>query len=277
MPRKEFDAFTRLDASDVNTFLMDQSVMTFGSATARDAAIDTPVEGQVTYLTDIDSLSVYNGTQWVTNRPVMSFAGTAARGSAISSPVEGMVAYLEDLNLYTGYNGTGWGSLASLSGSGLVHLVTETFTAQSAFQINTCFSAEYDVYKIIFNNLTIASGDPQITWQLVSGTTPITSSTYNSQRLFAQSTSVGGSQSLTQTSSNIGFVGATSSNFVSMEISSPFLAAQTKTIANVNYGPQNLEINYGRNSNSTSYDGIRFAVTSSNMSGTVRIYGYRNA
>jgi hypothetical protein len=30
MPRKEFDAFTRLDASDINTYLMDQSVMVFG-------------------------------------------------------------------------------------------------------------------------------------------------------------------------------------------------------------------------------------------------------
>jgi hypothetical protein len=123
MPRKEFEAFTRLDASDVNSFLMDQSVMTFGSATARDAAIDTPVEGQVTYLTDIDSLSVYNGTQWVTNRPVMNFAGTAARGSAIPTPVEGMAAYLNDSDILSLYDGSAWKTSVSTTG-GILQVVT---------------------------------------------------------------------------------------------------------------------------------------------------------
>jgi hypothetical protein len=64
MPRKEFEGFTRLDASDVNTYLMDQSVMTFGSATARDAAIDTPVEGMAAYLNDSNILSLYDGSAW---------------------------------------------------------------------------------------------------------------------------------------------------------------------------------------------------------------------
>jgi len=127
MPRKEFEAFTRLDASDVNTFLMDQSVMSFGSAIARDAAIDTPVEGQVTYLTDIDSLTVYNGTQWVTNRPVMNFAGTAARGSAIPSPVEGMAAYLNDSNILSLYDGSAWKNSLATTG-GILQVVSTTKT-----------------------------------------------------------------------------------------------------------------------------------------------------
>lgn len=65
MPRKEFEAFTRLDASDVNTYLMDQSVMTFAGTAARGSAIATPVEGMVTYLEDSNDLSLYNGSAWV--------------------------------------------------------------------------------------------------------------------------------------------------------------------------------------------------------------------
>jgi hypothetical protein len=65
MPRKEFEAFTRLDASDVNTYLMDQSVMSFGSATARDAAIPSPNEGMTTYLEDINDIRVYDGAKWI--------------------------------------------------------------------------------------------------------------------------------------------------------------------------------------------------------------------
>jgi hypothetical protein len=64
MPRKEFESFTRLDASDVNTYLMDQSVMTFAGTAARGSAITTPVEGMVTYLEDSDSLQLYDGSGW---------------------------------------------------------------------------------------------------------------------------------------------------------------------------------------------------------------------
>jgi hypothetical protein len=65
MPRKEFESFTRLDASDVNTFLMDQSVMSFAGTAARGSAIATPVEGMVTYLEDSDDYEGYNGSAWI--------------------------------------------------------------------------------------------------------------------------------------------------------------------------------------------------------------------
>jgi hypothetical protein len=74
MPRKEFVAFTRLDASDVNTYLMDQSVQTFAGTAARGSAITTPVEGMVAYLEDSNTIQAYNSTNWVT----IANAGTAS-------------------------------------------------------------------------------------------------------------------------------------------------------------------------------------------------------
>jgi hypothetical protein len=66
MPRKEFEAFTRLDASDVNTFLMDQTVMSFAGTAARGSAIPSPVEGMYTHLEDTPQrLQVWNGSAWV--------------------------------------------------------------------------------------------------------------------------------------------------------------------------------------------------------------------
>jgi hypothetical protein len=65
MPRKEFAAFTRLDASDVNTYLMDQAVQTFAGTAARGSAITTPVEGMVTYLEDSNRLDFYDGSSFV--------------------------------------------------------------------------------------------------------------------------------------------------------------------------------------------------------------------
>lgn len=65
MPFKEFVAGTPALASDINTYLMEQSVMTFTNAAARDADLPTPNEGMVCYLTASDHFQVYNGSAWV--------------------------------------------------------------------------------------------------------------------------------------------------------------------------------------------------------------------
>jgi hypothetical protein len=65
MAYKTFLAGTEGLASDINTYLMNQSVMVFTNATARLAAIPTPTEGMVTYLTGNDHFAIYSGTEWV--------------------------------------------------------------------------------------------------------------------------------------------------------------------------------------------------------------------
>ena len=65
MPRKTFTAGTLATASDVNTYLMDQSVMTFATPAARTTAIPTPTEGMVTFQASNDHLTIYNGTDWI--------------------------------------------------------------------------------------------------------------------------------------------------------------------------------------------------------------------
>lgn len=65
--KKTFVQGNVLNASEVNTYLMDQSVMVFASAVARDAALGAGVrsEGMTCYLTDSDQLFVYTGSAWV--------------------------------------------------------------------------------------------------------------------------------------------------------------------------------------------------------------------
>jgi hypothetical protein len=57
----------RATVSDVQGYLMDQSVMVFASAGARTTAIPSSQasEGMVTYLKDVDRLDFYNGSAWV--------------------------------------------------------------------------------------------------------------------------------------------------------------------------------------------------------------------
>jgi hypothetical protein len=66
---KLFTSGAVLTAAQVNTYLMDQAVMVFADATARDAAFGgagepTLAEGMLCYLSDTNSLLYYTGTAW---------------------------------------------------------------------------------------------------------------------------------------------------------------------------------------------------------------------
>jgi len=64
--RKTFSAGEVLTAANVQGYLMDQTVMVFASAAARSSAIGTAVsEGMVSYLTDTNALTFYDGAAWV--------------------------------------------------------------------------------------------------------------------------------------------------------------------------------------------------------------------
>ena len=65
MPFKTFVAGEILTATDVNSQLMNQMISVFDDATARDAAITSPVEGQFVFLKDDDSFLFYDGDDWI--------------------------------------------------------------------------------------------------------------------------------------------------------------------------------------------------------------------
>lgn len=69
MPKKTFTAGEVLAAADVNTYLMDQAVMTFAGSAARGSAIGTATEGMVSYLTDTNKIEVFT-TYWEQVWPV---------------------------------------------------------------------------------------------------------------------------------------------------------------------------------------------------------------
>jgi hypothetical protein len=60
---KVFQDGNVLLASEVNTFMMEQQIMVFADAAARDAAILSPSEGMFAFLKDDDKLTVFT-TSW---------------------------------------------------------------------------------------------------------------------------------------------------------------------------------------------------------------------
>ena len=64
MPFKTFTDGSVFTARDVNTFMMNQQVMVFANAAARDAALLDPEHGMVAFIKDRDRLTFYNGSFW---------------------------------------------------------------------------------------------------------------------------------------------------------------------------------------------------------------------
>lgn len=63
--RRTWAAGEVVTASNVQNYLQDQAVMVFATATARDAAITSPSEGMLAYLSDSNTIVGYDGTNWV--------------------------------------------------------------------------------------------------------------------------------------------------------------------------------------------------------------------
>lgn len=69
-----------LTAAQVNTYLMEQSIMVFATAAARTTALPSPSEGMFTYRTDANVLEYYDGAAW---QPILDQDVIAAKGDLI--------------------------------------------------------------------------------------------------------------------------------------------------------------------------------------------------
>ena len=83
--RKVFTAGDVLTASDVQNYLMDQTVMNFAGTAARSSAIATPTQGMVTYRDDTDNLEVYNGTSWIRASAALQVLSTTTTSAFTTS------------------------------------------------------------------------------------------------------------------------------------------------------------------------------------------------
>ena len=128
--RKTFSPGDVLTSSDVQGYLMDQSVMVFAGTAARASAIPSPSAGMVAYST-ATALQVYNGSAWVdASTGYGSASGTAASSTAITVSAVNytLLTFTADSSLVVGKaglfdivmvaGGGGGGSANNLGGGG---------------------------------------------------------------------------------------------------------------------------------------------------------------
>lgn len=122
-----------LTAAQVNTYLMQQSVMVFATAAARTSAIAAPSEGMVTYLADNDLIEYYDGAAW---QPLLDQDVIAAKGDLIVGTGDDTVAALSvgtNGHVLTADSSTATGlKWAAAAGGGKVLQVVSATTTTAA-------------------------------------------------------------------------------------------------------------------------------------------------
>jgi hypothetical protein len=147
---KTFATGDVLTAADTNGYLM-QGIWVFADATARDAAVTSPQEGNTCYLKDTDNIMVYSGSAWVTK------SGTASGVNLLlnSNFAINQRAYVSAANLASGsYGFDRWKSNYTNT--------TLTFTASTQGQSLT-INASGGLQQIIEQGL-VPAGTYTLSW-----------------------------------------------------------------------------------------------------------------
>lgn len=160
-------------------------------------------------------------------------------------------------------------------GSWLITTVTLTGTSVN---VANCFSADYQNYRIIFSGVTV-TGAADVAWRLRAGSTTATGANYDQQNVSVSGGVVTGITDASATSFRGCLGGTTYESQAVLDICRPFVA-DTTTYQYAGFGHFSGTYYYraggGLHTLTTSYDSINFFTLGTAMTGTARIYGYRD-
>jgi len=156
-----------------------------------------------------------------------------------------------------------------------------TFSGVSSVSLNGCFSSAYDNYRIV-STITSSSANDTVYLRLRASGTDDTSGNYNRTLVESNSGGVTNRYDSGATSLDATVTHSASANGggFSLDLERPFLTQWTIGLLN-SAGRNSLGGWVGRaggftHSVATSYDGLTIFTGSGTLTGTVRVYGYKN-
>ena len=237
--KKTFTAGETLTASDVNTYLMEQSVMYFAGTAARSSAIPTPSTGMTSYIgvtgtASIPQIETYTGSAWQTPYGLTQVANVSV--SAASS------VSLDNVFSSTYDN----------------YIVQLNFTTGSV-------GAESILMRMRVSGTDNTSSNYYWSLGYVSFTGTPAASASNSSGLTA--------------SFNVSYINSSGGGASTINLYNPFNTAVTRfhSIGGGNTNGDAILSRGGNTSVTTSYTGATIFPSSGTMTGNIRIYGLRNS
>ena len=165
-------------------------------------------------------------------------------------------------------------SIANSGGSASASGGAVTFTDVTSLSLNGVFTSDYDNYRIVVSRDASAGGT--LDMRLRVGGVDTSSADYDYIRVFVYGTSsVAGARGLSATSWYLGYMPTVRIGMCSADIFGPNLTASTQYSA-IGGSAQELTTSMGELDLATSYDGLTLIPSAGDMTGKIRVYGYKN-
>lgn len=161
---------------------------------------------------------------------------------------------------------------------GLVLITTQTFSAASIISVNNCFSSLYDNYRINLNINSSSASSSNVFMRMRSSGTDNSTSNYRKAQVYVvygtTTVSVNESSSA-DTQFWIDFNVDTATHSRMIDVLVPFLSMRTQISSGIGNSDA-WSTSMGTFNGTNSFDGFSIYPASGNLTGTVRIYGYKN-
>lgn len=161
------------------------------------------------------------------------------------------------------------GGTASASGGAV------TFSGVSSISLNGCFTSAYENYRVVIRAKAPVSVSIELRLR-AAGTDASGANTYLYQQLEAWSPTNVQSNARSLTSMTTGYSNASYICYSAVELGSPNIA-QTTGIICTGGSAVDMTTNVGEHTVATAYDGLTIFPNTSTITGTLRVYGYRNS
>jgi hypothetical protein len=206
--------------------------------------------------------------------------GVCTSSNRPATPFEGQMIYETDTDLTYIYGGSAWQQVSggtAVGNSGLVYIGGSTFSASSAVNLDSVFSATYQNYKI--EVLITNSSQVALNYRYRVGGASNNTANYGNQYLIADNASVSAGRTTSQTLGDIGSMTLSNLSFFDITLYAPFDAANKglTVTSGAFIGEAWIRMQNSNFKASTSFDGISFIPASGTITGTARVYGFRQA
>lgn len=153
-----------------------------------------------------------------------------------------------------------------------------SFSGASTISVNGCFSSSYDNYRVMITSTAGSTSERLLIRMRASGTDASGASTYGFSLLQSATSGAWLNLDFSTTSNSLtcGYKHATLRSSETLDLYAPFLAEQTAIIVAGQYGVIPF-VGGGSHNVSSSYDGFSIICATGDVTGSLRVYGYRNS